>query len=142
MTPLSRYCLLQVPGIVFLCALLWWVISHGWMRLDTAAWILGAWLIKDVVLYPLYRPALEDGPRYGTAALVGAVARAVGPLTPRGRVRVGGELWSAVTADGREVPSGRPVRVVGARGLTLRVEPLAISRESDGPADTAVQPRH
>ncbi len=124
MSPLLRYCLLQVPGIAFLGALLWWLLSHGWMQPATAAWIMVLWLAKDVALYPLYRPALQRGPGYGTRALEGRRARVVGELAPRGQVRVQGELWAAVSNDGRSVPVGRFVRITGARGLTLEVEPL------------------
>jgi membrane protein implicated in regulation of membrane protease activity len=42
-----------------------------------------------------------------------------------GRVMVNGEIWSARTADGTELPAGAPVRVVRVQedDLTLTVEP-------------------
>jgi len=45
-------------------------------------------------------------------------------LNPAGIVHVEGEEWSAVAASGEEIPVGASVRVVGADGLTLRVEPV------------------
>ena len=62
-------------------------------------------------------------PPAGLDALVGAEGVAVGQLGPGGgEVRVGKERWSAETA-GRAIEAGRPVRVVGRRGLHLIVEP-------------------
>lgn len=127
MTPVTRYCLLQIPGILFLCGVLWWGVSLRWMTLDTAGWILVAWVLKDAMLYPLYRPALQRGPGHGTQALEGRLGKVVRPLTPRGQVRVDGELWAAVDTENRPLRRGDRVRVVGARGLTLLVEPETVS---------------
>ncbi|MCP1674032.1 membrane protein implicated in regulation of membrane protease activity [Natronocella acetinitrilica] len=137
MTPLLRYSLLQVPGIVFLGALLWWVIGHGWMRLDTAAWIMGLWLIKDAVLYPLYKPALENSPGHGTKAMEGRYGRVVMPLEPRGQIRVSGELWAAVERRRQPIPGGSKVLVVGADGLTLLVEAVKPKQATSAEAGTA-----
>lgn len=41
------------------------------------------------------------------------------PLDPRGKVRVGGELWHAVASE--PVPAGREVEILEVEGLTLRV---------------------
>ena len=55
----------------------------------------------------------------GGAGLVGAHAVSVEPLTPEGRVRLGGEIWNAV-ADGA-VDVGVEVEITGVDGLRLRV---------------------
>jgi membrane protein implicated in regulation of membrane protease activity len=60
-------------------------------------------------------------PVVGAEALVGAVGIVVDPCTPEGRVRVGGELWTARCDDGATV--GTSVRVTGVSDLTLVVEP-------------------
>jgi membrane-bound serine protease (ClpP class) len=52
--------------------------------------------------------------------LIGEVRRAFEPI---GSVYVGGEEWSARTADGRPLERGERVRVVSTDGLTLVVEP-------------------
>jgi len=53
---------------------------------------------------------------------VGSVERA---LTPEGFVMIDGELWRASARGGVEVGRGESnVRVVGARGHLLEVEPL------------------
>ena len=53
--------------------------------------------------------------------LVGAEGVAATDCRPQGSVRVQGELWGAVCADG--VSEGEPVVVESVSGLTLRVRP-------------------
>jgi membrane-bound serine protease (ClpP class) len=61
--------------------------------------------------------------RSGAKGLVGERAQAVDRLAPDGLVRVGGELWRAVSES--EVGVGGNVEITGVEGLTLRVRPLA-----------------
>lgn len=59
----------------------------------------------------------------GTALSLGSVGEVRRPLGPLGSVYVGGEEWTARTADERPLPRGATVRVVRQDGLTLIVEP-------------------
>jgi membrane-bound serine protease (ClpP class) len=69
----------------------------------------------------------------GMDALVGAVGVALGPLAPRGEVRVAHERWSAEAARGT-IPAGTAVRVVRREGLKLIVEPgPSLPRQLKGP---------
>ena len=54
---------------------------------------------------------------------VGTIGKVHRPLTPRGSIRAVGEEWSARSADDQPIDRGTPVRVVGAEGLTVLVEP-------------------
>ncbi|HWD08985.1 MAG TPA: NfeD family protein [Actinomycetota bacterium] len=74
--------------------------------------------------------------RAGVGALVGELGTAKTALSPKGRVQLRGESWSAVTVEG-DVPAGTPVRVVGVSGLTLEVMP---EPQPEGPA-VGVQPK-
>ena len=58
-------------------------------------------------------------PTTGAEGLVGARARTVSALAPRGKVFVQGEWWNAV-AEG-EIPAGAEVEVVSVDGMTLHV---------------------
>ncbi|MGH2961679.1 MAG: NfeD family protein [Microbacterium sp.] len=58
----------------------------------------------------------------GTEALIGTRAEVLEPCTPRGRVRVGGEIWNARSDS--PVARGEYVRITAVEGLTLSVEPL------------------
>ena len=57
----------------------------------------------------------------GRRGLVGARAVAMDSLAPAGQVRIGGELWNAVS--GSTVEAGSEVVVMGVEGLTLKVRP-------------------
>ena len=58
-------------------------------------------------------------PTIGAESLVGAEGVATSECRPRGRVRVRGEVWQAVCAEGADV--GDAVVVEGISGLTLEV---------------------
>lgn len=123
MTPLVRYSLLQIPGLLLIASLGWWAWSSGWVSAGTAAALFLVWLVKDLLLYPLYRPALERQVPYGARALVGRCATVTTAVQPVGRVQIGGENWRARSAHGPPIPVGQRVRVIDAEGLTLMVEP-------------------
>src|SRR5262249_4259727 len=59
--------------------------------------------------------------RTGIETLPGSVGVAETALEPRGTVRVQHQTWTAET-DGDPIPAGTPVRVLGVRGVILRVE--------------------
>ena len=74
-------------------------------------------------MYPLLRTAYESGVKTGVEQLVGARGVAQEELAPRGYIRVRGELWRAeIKADNGRIPSGSPVRILEAQGMTLIVE--------------------
>jgi membrane protein implicated in regulation of membrane protease activity len=62
-------------------------------------------------------------PAIGSESLVGSRGPVVGDCRPEGRVRVGGELWRAVCAEG--ATEGDEVVVERVDGLTLHVRPVA-----------------
>jgi membrane-bound serine protease (ClpP class) len=63
--------------------------------------------------------------RTGLESYTGRVGTASTPLSPRGTVRVGGELWSAELLPGEEpLPKGARVEVVRADGFKLFVRSL------------------
>jgi len=59
-------------------------------------------------------------PRTGAEAMVGLEAEVASPCRPRGQVRVVGELWDAICAEGAD--PGEIVRVTSVDGLKLVVE--------------------
>jgi membrane protein implicated in regulation of membrane protease activity len=67
--------------------------------------------------------------RRAHGSLVGRDARVVEACRPEGKVRVRGELWSAVCPAGAEV--GETVTIVGREELTLHVEPAARSSQRE-----------
>lgn len=119
----GTYLLLQIPGYLLAGLLLWLLVERGWLSAGWAAAALLAWVGKDLALYPAMRRVFQPSPLGGNA-LVGALGVVEAPLSPRGLVRIGGELWRAEPLrQGDSIPAGTRVVVRGIHGLTLSVEP-------------------
>ena len=118
-----KYLAVQVPGWLLLLIVLLLLRSRVALSSWAAAALLGAWVLKDLLLYPLLRRAYEEDPRTGGERLVGKRGVAATPLAPDGYIRVKGELWRAhAVKTSLPLPEGSAVRVTAARGLTLTVE--------------------
>ena len=120
---LLRYTLFQIPDLILLSLALaaaarWWGLP-----LSTSFLIVGLWIVKDVLLYPILKVAYQtEGPN-ASDRLSGAIGIAKEALDPRGYVRVGSELWRAELRGARtSVGAGERVRVIEVRGLELLVE--------------------
>ncbi len=61
-------------------------------------------------------------PITGAQRLNGASGTSRSSLNPNGTVNVAGQVWSARLRSGR-LEAGRPIRVLGRKGLVLDVEP-------------------
>ncbi len=133
---LGRYVALQLPQLGLVAWAAFWLAG----RLDWPAWVawalLGAWVAKEVAIYPLVRRSLSDLPgRGGVDELRGATALVRESVAPEGWVEVGGELWRARGPEGGEpLPAGSAVRVREVRELTLLVEPVAPAAQATGAA--------
>jgi membrane-bound ClpP family serine protease len=121
---LMKYSLFQVPELVIVVLALlllrqWWGFSL-WVFWG----IIGAWVTKDVVLFPyVWRSYVNHGGEE-SSPMVDARGTTREHLAPSGYVFVRGELWRAEVAKGSPpIPRGRTVRVRAVRGLTLIVEP-------------------
>ena len=73
-----------------------------------------------VFSYRLGSRALMKKPMAGFTDMVGSRGRVAEPLTPRGTVKIKGELWDA-EATGCHIDQGRDIVVVGREGLKLMV---------------------
>jgi membrane-bound serine protease (ClpP class) len=137
--------LLILFGLVLLIAEIK-VVSHGVLAIGgVVAMLLGSLMLYDVpetrgirlswfVIIPtvgttaglvffavtmgvraLYRPSVT-----GSSAMVGRIGVTRTALGPEGQVLIDGELWRAVSPDGR-IEAGEPVQVTAIDGLTLKV---------------------
>jgi membrane protein implicated in regulation of membrane protease activity len=124
---LRKYLLFQVPGWLIASIALIAAVHWEWITPPLAVAAFALWVLKDLLFYPLLRRAYEPD-RTGAERLVGERGSAEGDLTPRGYVRVRGELWRAVT-DSAEQPiaSGTDVEVIRAERMELTVRPAARS---------------
>lgn len=118
-----KYLLFQIPGWVLagviLTGLRYWAGIPGW----TALGLFLLWVAKDLVMYPLLRTAYESGVKTGAEQLIGTRGVAQDELSPRGFVRVRGELWRAeIHPTDQPIPPGSPIKVLAADGMTLIVK--------------------
>jgi membrane-bound serine protease (ClpP class) len=66
---------------------------------------------------------VRDVPHQAPSRVFGQVGVVISDLDPEGTVRVRAEEWTATSESG-PIPAGERVRVVGERGLRLRVDRL------------------
>jgi membrane-bound ClpP family serine protease len=120
----ARYWLFQLPGIFVAIVVLTILVHWELITTNLAAALLGFWVLKDLLMFPVVRVGFERGGRpAGVDALVGATGIVQQAITSEreGWVRLGPELWRAVSEAADEVPEGAAVRVVGVQGLVLSV---------------------
>jgi membrane-bound serine protease (ClpP class) len=104
-------------------------------QIDVSPWLAGTLTVASVVYYGfLLTVALQSRDRITSTrnGLVGLAGETRGELRPEGPVYVKGALWRGRTLDG-PIAAGTRIRVRGADGLILRVEP----DEDPGPAEEA-----
>ncbi|GIW42147.1 MAG: hypothetical protein KatS3mg076_2724 [Candidatus Binatia bacterium] len=118
----GRYLLFQIPGWIAVGVLVVLADSLEILSARVGTAILALWVVKDFALYPLVRAAYEKPGSDGKTDLAGARGTALTDISPRGSVRVRGELWRAeLAATSPPVRAGEEVEVVSSRGLTLVV---------------------
>jgi membrane-bound serine protease (ClpP class) len=87
------------------------------------------WSLSVIIAVAIFELSLMTfGIRYtrrrratvGVQTLVGTTAEVITPLTPKGQVRLNGEIWEAHAT--RSHAQGETVRVLAVNGLTLEVD--------------------
>jgi membrane protein implicated in regulation of membrane protease activity len=126
-----RYLLFQLPGWIItgliLLGLLNWQYLSGWL----AVGVFGGWIGKDLLLFPFLRRAYERDIKPGSQGLIGFRGVAQEHLTPRGYVRVRGELWNAIaTPVDQVISAGTEVEIVNANGMQVMVTATRRNREN------------
>jgi len=79
--------------------------------------LMVAWGAYAIITYRMGSRALRRKPEI-LLPLIGSQGKVVSPLTPKGLVRIKGELWQATSAGGN-IDTGEEVTVVGQDGLKL-----------------------
>ena len=98
------------------------------VQVTVSPWLIAAAVVVTLVyFFVLVRALLQMRNRGGAAtdpmaALAGVVGTAQTLIAPTGIAYAGGESWSARAPSGT-ISAGTPIRVVGAKGLELIVEP-------------------
>lgn len=123
---LLRYTLMQIPGTVLLIVALYLI--RRWVELP--AWLLwgivGLWIAKDIILYPRVWRAYDSSRAASRVySMEGDIGIAQEPLSPRGYIRIRGELWNAIlVSPHKHVEKGARVRIIRRKGLEVQVEPV------------------
>ncbi len=71
--PLTRYALLRILSWALVVLVVLLLLRWGWINATAAGVVIVLWLAKDVLLYPLYLPAVaaESAVSPGVGAMVG-----------------------------------------------------------------------
>ena len=115
-----------VVGLLFL--ILW--------KLDVPLHIGGVIAIACVVavivffLHKALFPVLQDGSKLNSSTRIGLEGKVVTMLSPKGIVKIRGELWKAAALEAT-VEVGDSIVVVGIEGLKLLVKPQHPNIESE-----------
>jgi len=115
---LMLYAIIGLADEAIIIVVLFLVLS--WLGIDMPLWlIILLSLILLVLTFIVYRTFKKE-PLIGFENMVGKTGIAVSPLTPKGTVRIGNELWSA-EIDSEKAIDGSEIVVVGQSGLKLKV---------------------
>jgi membrane-bound ClpP family serine protease len=121
-----RYLMFQIPGWCMAALVLLLLGHYRTISFLGALICFGAWMLKDLLLYPWLRSAYEISTRTGSKTLIGYKGVAESSLAPDGLIRVRGELWRAVAIPRDEViQTGIAVEIIDANGMTVFVRPLS-----------------
>jgi membrane protein implicated in regulation of membrane protease activity len=108
------------------------------------ATMVSLFTIRPLMLKYAYRKS--DGEATNVAAIVGKVGmvlETIERLSGKGRVKVGGEDWKAVSAGGETILKDREVRVTNIEGVTLTVAVISEEKLTRlGVVVEAVDPAH
>jgi membrane-bound ClpP family serine protease len=114
-----KYLLLQLPGWLIASAVVWAFHRRAALPLPVGLALLGAWILKDLMLFTAMRRFYESEP--AERRILRERGTAVTPLAPDGFVRIHVELWQARSE--RHVEKGAPIRVLAVQGLLVFVSP-------------------
>jgi hypothetical protein len=117
---------------------IWSMLIAGWICATAIAFFVaptgalsigffaGAWLVREwsfgfphFVLAPPTSESVALKTDTSHSPFVGALARTVSPLRPRGEVEINGDVYTAYSEDGTLVDENSPVTIVGHRDGAL-----------------------
>ena len=90
--------------------------------------------VYNYINYRLGKKALIKKPMISLD--IGSRGRTTTPISPKGYVRVNGELWQA--SSNSTIDAGEEITVVGIEGITLLISPIEKNnrtRKADAPSD-------
>jgi membrane-bound ClpP family serine protease len=110
-------------AIVF--ALILWGLPHLGIYLPIPVLIIAGvlWTAFAILLYIAGSKVLSKKPLSGLTDLIGFKGKAVTPISPKGMVRVNGELWEAISLEGN-IQKGENIIIEKQDGLQLTIRKI------------------
>ena len=119
---LLRYMLLQLPALIILIIVLFFIRRMINIPVWIAVIIVLVWLIKDIIMFPRVWRSYDTKIPGHRERLIGMKGIVMDGLNPTGYVKIMGELWKAERIETeRPIERGDYVRVVKMEGLKLFV---------------------
>ena len=89
--------------------------------------VMIVWAAFGTWLFIFTTRTLKRQAQTGLSSMVGTGGETVSPLGPEGMVKIRGELWRAVSEEGK-IDAGEEVVVVGQNGLKLSVRKIEVGK--------------
>jgi membrane-bound ClpP family serine protease len=116
-----RYSLLQLPAIVLVIFLLFFIRRWVELPLLVICFIFLVWVVKDIIMFFFTWRAYDWDQK---EAMIGMNGIVLDRLDPTGYILVRGEKWRAKVMGMKEpIEKGQKVQVRGRQGLTLHIKP-------------------
>ena len=121
--------ILSIAGIVSLLIGSFLLIdtSAPYLKIATSLIISASVIVSGfliIVIRAVYKVHRQK-PVTGEAGIIGETAVVCQNLNPQGQVKVSGEIWKAVSEDGKKIKKGQEVEIISLKGLTLVVKILS-----------------
>jgi len=121
-TSATAYVLREIAELALLIAVLAFISRFVRVPVWVVIGLPCAKILASVAVFALFvRRSLLCPAHVGPEALVGRIAETITPLNPTGRIRLNGEIWSAVSQTDEAIPANQEVEIRDVRGNTLRV---------------------
>ncbi|MCJ7665903.1 MAG: nodulation protein NfeD [Actinobacteria bacterium] len=101
----------------------------AWSLIISVSVVVSGFLI--IVVRAVYR-AHRVQPFTGMEGIIGETAISLIGLAPYGQVKMSGEIWGAVSVDGKMIKKGKKVRIESIEGLTLKVTEISNNNKEGG----------
>jgi len=117
--------ILSIAGVVSLVIGSFLLIDTGapYLRIARSLIIAASIIVSGfliIVIRAVYR-VHRMKPATGKEGIIGEKAVVLKDLDPEGLVKVSGEIWKAVSAEGSKIRKGQAVKIISLEGLTLKV---------------------
>lgn len=125
--------ILSIAGVISLVIGSFLLIDTGapYLRIARSLIITASIVVSGflfIVIRAVYK-VHKIKPTTGEEGIIGETAVVLKDLDPEGLVKVSGEIWKAVSADGSKIKKNQRVKIISLEGLTLKVNILINNKQ-------------